>query len=284
MLPTFVIGLREGLEAALIVGIIAAFLRTENRMSYLRYVWIGVGAAVALCLAVAVALRLAQQNLPQKEQEGLETIIGLVAVVCVSWMILWMRKHARSLKGELEGQAAAALATGGAIALVGMAFLAVLREGFETAVFALAVFDSTDNVAAAGFGVFAGIGLAALIGWGIYRGGVHINLAKFFKLTGVVLVFVAAGLMANAMHTAHEAGWLNSLQGQTFDLSWLVAPGSVRAALITGMFGIQPKPVVAEILAFVSYAIVFTIIVLRPQRSQVPKQRADVSASPALTH
>ncbi len=201
MLATFVIGLREGLEAALIVGIIAAFLRREGRLDTLRLVWLGVGLAVAICALVAVGLQILSTSLPQAQQEALETIIGVVAVVMVSYMIVWMRRHARGMKGHLEGAAGSALATGTAWALVGMAFLAVLREGFETAVFLLAAFQASRDAVLAGLGALAGLLVAIGLGYGIYRGGVRINLARFFRLTGLILVFVAAGLVATALHT-----------------------------------------------------------------------------------
>ena len=132
MLPTFVIGLREGLEASLIVGIVAAFLMRNGRSKEMWALWTGVGFGVLLCLGGGIALRIAEENLPQRQQEQLETIIGLVAVAFVSWMVLWMRAHARELKGDLEASAAAALATGSAWALILMAFLAVLRMGTES--------------------------------------------------------------------------------------------------------------------------------------------------------
>lgn len=264
MLPTFVIGLREGLEASLIVGIVAAFLMRNGRKKEMWALWTGVGLGVALCLAGGIALRIAERNLPQRQQEGLETVVGLVAVAFVSWMVLWMRSHARELKGELEASAAAALATGSAWALILMAFLAVLREGFETAVFLLAILQSSTNSTSSMIGATLGIVVAVVIGYGIYRGGVKINMARFFRVTGIVLVLVAAGLLATAAHTAHEAGWLNSLQGQALDLQWLVHPGSVRAALITGMFGLQPRPTWAEVIAWLAYAVPFLCIVAIP--------------------
>ena len=147
MLTTFVIALREGLEASLIVGIIAAFLKRQGRPDALRSMWVGVGLAVAVCVAVAVVLRIVDNELPQREQEGLETIVALVAVAMVTYMIVWMTEHARDLKGQLQEQAAGALVQGSATALVAMAFLAVLREGFETSVFLLAAFnDAADPV------------------------------------------------------------------------------------------------------------------------------------------
>src|SRR6478752_4627410 len=159
MLPTFVIGLREGLEAALIVGIVAAFLRQQARIDALRWVWLG----VALCAGVGVGLKLVSEQLPYRQQEGLETVVALVAVGMVTFMIFWMRKHARGLKRELEGHAGAALAAGGVLALIAMAFFAVIREGFETAVFLLAAFDASTRPAAAGGGALLGVLVAVAL-------------------------------------------------------------------------------------------------------------------------
>jgi high-affinity iron transporter len=265
VLPTFVIGLREGLEAALIVGIVAAFLKAQKRTDALRWMWVGVGAAVTICAAGGIALELASRSLPQKEQEGLETVIAAVAVVAVTWMVLWMRRHAHDLKRTLTSSAGVALASGSAIALVGMAFFAVIREGFETAVFLIAAFDASTDPVVAGMGAVLGVVVACAIGYGIYRGGVRINLSRFFRATGVVLVLVAAGLVASALHTAHEAGWLNGLQDQALDLRWLVEPGSVRSALLTGMLGVQPRPTVGELAGYLIYAIPMLLVVLWPR-------------------
>src|SRR6476661_6105712 len=165
MLATFVIGLREGLEASLIIGIIAAFLKQSNRTDALRKVWIGVGAAVLLCLAVGFTLQAISASLPQRQQEMLECVVAAVAVVMVSYMILWMRKHSRGLKTDLERGAGSALAQGSAFALVAIA-------------------------------------VAVVLGWLIYRGGLRLNLSRFFRITGVVLVLVAAGLVAKSLRAA----------------------------------------------------------------------------------
>ncbi len=266
MLPTFVIGLREGAEAALIVGIIGAFLRQEGRRDALRWMWLGVGVAIALCVAAAVALQILDDELPQAQQEGLETVVAAIAVGMVTFMILWMRRHARGLAGELRANAAGALARGSTWALVAMAFFAIVREGLETAVFLLAAFQASGNATSAGIGASLGVLVAALLGWGIYRGGVRLNLARFFRLTGVALVLVAAGLVMSALHTAHEAGWLNSLQRQAFDLSFLVRPGTVTSSLLTGVLGLQPQPTVGEAAGWLFYALPMLAIVLWPDR------------------
>jgi high-affinity iron transporter len=261
-----VIALREGVEASLIIGIIAAFLGREGRRDAFRQMWVGVAIAIALCVGIAVLLEVVGRQLPQREQEGLETVIGLVAVAAVSYMIVWMRRNARGIKAALEGSAASALAQGSALALVGMAFLAVLREGFETSVFMLAAFQDASDTTAAGGGAVVGLLLSIGIGVGIYRGGVRLNLTRFFRVTGLILVFVAAGLLATSIHTAHEAGWFNSLQGQALDLSWLVQPGTVSGALLTGMLGLQPAPTVGEALVYVLYAVPMGAYVIWPDR------------------
>jgi high-affinity iron transporter len=275
VLPTFIIALREGVEASLIVGIIAAFLGQQGRRDALRWVWVGVSLAIALCLAVGIGLRVVGENLPQAQQEGMEAIIALVAVAVVTYMIVWMRRHARAIKRTLEGEVAEALLNGSVLALVGMAFFAVLREGFETAVFLLAVFESATNPAAASIGAILGLVVAAVLGYLIYKGGLRVNLGRFFRVTGAVLALVAAGLVASALHAAHEATWFNVLQAKAFDLSWLVAPGSVRAALLTGMLGLRPEPTVGEALGWLLYLVPVGLYVLWPDRRRpAPARRA----------
>ncbi len=274
MLPTFIIGLREGIEASLIIGIIAAFLIQRGDRKSLRPMWYGVALAVALCLAVAAILEAVDRALPHKQQEGLETVLALVAVVGVTYMVVWMKRHSRELKGSLERSAESALVLGSAWALIGMAFFAVLREGLETAVFLLAVFGNSTNPAATGTGAALGIAVAVGLGFAIYKGGVRINLARFFRFTGFVLVLVAAGLLATAVHTAHEAGWIAVLQAHAFDLRWLVAPGSVRAALLTGMLGLQPIPTVGETVVWLLYAVPMGLYVLWPARRPAETERS----------
>ena len=179
-------------------------------------------------------------------------------------MIVFMRKHARSMKKDLQGAAASALAEGSSRALVVMAFLAVLREGFETAVFLLATFHASGDATSSWLGAVLGIVLAAAIGYGIYKGGVKLNLARFFRVTGLVLVVVAAGLVMTAFHTANEAGWLTVGQTQAFDLSWLVRPGTPVSSLLTGVLGIQPFPVWIEVIAWLAYLVPMLILVAWP--------------------
>lgn len=266
MLATLVIGLREGLEAALIVGIIAAFLRRNGKS--LRPMWLGVVLAVLLSIVVGVGLSLVEQALPQAQQEALETVIGVVAVFFVTGMIAWMNSHSRDMKGQIEADAAEALGSSSVYALSMMAFLAVLKEGFETSVFLLATFSAAQSTMMAALGAVIGLVLAVIIGWGIYVGGVKINLSRFFRITGAFLILVAAGLTITVLRTAHEAGWLNAGQQLTVNLSWLVAPGTVQSALITGVLGIPADPRLIEVLGWLAYLIPVGLCIYWPQRKR----------------
>ena len=278
MLPTFIIGLREGLEAALIVGIVAAFLGQQGRGDALRQVWIGTAAAVAICVAVGVTVQTVSSDLPQRGQERLETIVGFIAVAMVSYMVIWMRRHARDLKGDLEAAAGAALAKSSTRALILMAFLAVLREGFETAVFLLAAFRASNDALSSGLGALFGILVAAVVGYGLYKGGIRLNLGRFFRVTGIVLVIIAAGLVMTAVHTANEANWITVGQTPWYDLSWLVRPGTVVSSLVTGVLGIQPYPVDIEVIAYAVYLLPMLALVALPARRRVHKPAQVTSA------
>jgi high-affinity iron transporter len=263
VLATLVIGLREGLEAALIVGIIAAFLRKNGKS--LVAMWLGVALAVVLSIAVGVSLDLVEQVLPQAAQEGMEAVIGAVAIGFVTSMIAWMNAHARDMKRQIEAEAAAALSQAGTFALASMAFLAVLKEGFETSVFLLATFSAAQSPLLAAAGAIIGLLLAVVIGWGIYVGGVRINLSRFFRFTSAFLILVAAGLVITSLRSAHEAGWLNAGQQQTINLSWLVAPGSIQSALITGVLGIPADPRLIEVIGWFAYLVPVALLLYWPR-------------------
>src|SRR5262249_2763925 len=156
-------GLREGVEASLIVGIVAAFLRQQGQGDALRWMWLGVGLAVLLCVGVAIALQIVDQELPQRQQEGLETVVAGVAVGMVTFMIVWMRRHAGDIAGSLRESAAGALAEGSVWGLVAMAFVSVIREGIETAVFLLAAFQASGDATSAGAGALLGVLVAVVI-------------------------------------------------------------------------------------------------------------------------
>jgi high-affinity iron transporter len=276
LLATFIIGLREGLEAALIVGIIAAFLRKNGKSLFAM--WVGVVLALVLSVIVGIALEMTERALPQASQEGMESVIGAVAVFFVTGMIMWMNTHAHNMKKELESDAAEAISQSSAWALASMAFLAVLKEGFETSVFLLATFSVAKSAMWAAVGAVTGLIVAVIIGCGLYFGGIRINLSRFFRFTGLFLILVAGGLIITSLQTAHEAGWLNIGQQRIADLSWLVPPGTVRSALITGVLGIPADPNQIQTVAWLLYIGMVSVMVYWPaHRRPAPEKAAGLS-------
>lgn len=269
MLTTFVIGLREGLEAALIVGIIAAFLIRNRDRGALKPMWWGVAAAVTLSVGAALILDAAGRAMTFRARETMEGLLAVVAAGGVTYMIVWMRRHAPALRSDLEEKTGRALAAGSVGALAAMAFIAVIREGLETAIFLLAALGTTNDAFAGSVGAVAGILTAVGLGYGIYRGGVQINLARFFRITGLVLVVVSAGLVSTAVHSLAEAGVIDIWQHAAIDLSWLIAPGTVRSSLLTAFLGFQPVPTYAELVAWAAFLIPMATYVARPRNHRL---------------
>lgn len=256
MLVAFLIMLREGIEAALIVGIVASYLAQTGRSRFLPGVWAGVMLAVGLSLALGVILNATSQEFPQKQQELFEGIVAFAATAVLTSMIFWMRRAARSIKAELQSSVDAALrsADGQGLALVGLSFFAVGREGLESVFFLLATFQQST-----GFGVPAGavFGVVCAVGVGcaIYLGGLKLDLRRFFRWTGVFIVFVAAGLLANGLKSFHEAGVWNLLQAQAFDLSDVLPDDSVLGTLLSALLGYQEAPTVGAVAIYLAYII-----------------------------
>lgn len=271
MIPTFVIGLREGLEAALIVGIVGAFLIRRSGRDALRPMWAGVGIAIGLSIATAVVLSFLGQHLPLVAREAMEGTLTLLAVAGVSYMLVWMRRHSSDLKSDLEEKTSGALESDSSMALVLLAFVAVVREGLETAVFLLALLGGSSSMTLGLVGALFGLAVAAVLGYAIYRGGVRINLSRFFRVTGAVLVLVAAGLVASSIHEFAEAGLISWGHAPAIDLSGIIAPGTIRAGLLTAFLGLQPAPTYAELIGWVIFLVPAAVYVLRPRRRILPR-------------
>lgn len=271
MLVPFLIMLREGIEAALIVGIVAAYLQQSGRGALMPAVWVGVLLAVALSLFVGAGLQLVAAEFPQKQQELFEGIVGLIAVVLLTSMVFWMRKAARSIKGELHAsvERAVSQADGQGWALIGMVFLAVAREGLESVFFLLAIFQQSSGWEAP-LGALGGIAVAAVLGVGLYSGGVRLNLRRFFRLTGIFILLVAAGLLAGVLRKFHEAGLWNHLQGVVFDLSEALPMDRPLGAVLSGLLGYQATPVVGEVVAYLAFLLVALFFFLRPTAAAAP--------------
>ena len=256
MLIAFLIMLREGIEAALIVGIVAGFLKQSGHSRLMPKVWLGVALAALMCLGVGYGIHSATGEIPQKEQEFVVGVIGLVAVAMLTYMILWMKKAARSMKQQLQDSVQTALnrGNGQGWALVGMAFLAVAREGLESVFFLLAVFQQSPTWSMP-VGAVLGLLAAVVIGALIYQGGMRLNLAKFFRWTGAFLIVVAAGLVAGSLRALHEAGVWNHLQEVVFDSSKYLHEDSPLGVLLGGFFGYTDHPTQGEVLAWLLYLV-----------------------------
>ncbi|MFF9981973.1 iron uptake transporter permease EfeU [Streptomyces erythrochromogenes] len=255
MFGNYLIGLREGLEASLVVCILVAYLVKTDRRDALRPVWLGIGIACALSLAFGAMLEFGSQELTFEAQELLGGSLSIISVGLVTWMVFWMKRTARHLKAELHGKLDTALAMGTG-ALVATAFLAVGREGLETALFVWAsVRASGEGSSAPLIGVLLGIATAIVLGYLFYRGAVRINLAKFFRWTGAMLVVVAAGVLAYGVHDLQEARFLGGLNDRAFDVSTAVPPDSWYGTLLKGVFNFQPDPTVLQLTVWVLYLV-----------------------------
>jgi high-affinity iron transporter len=277
MLGNALIGLREGLEASLVVSILVAFLVKTDRRDELPRVWLGVGVAVAVSVGVTLALTLTQQALTFEAQEALGGSLSIVAVGFVTWMIFWMRRNARTLSSDLRGRLDEAIRMG-PVAVVAMAALAVGREGLETAVFFFAAAQAAGQTTEPLIGFLIGITVAVLLAYLLYRGAVRINLGRFFTVTGFFLVFVAAGILAYGVHDLQEAAILPGLTTLAFDVSAAIPPDSWYGTLLKGFFNFSPQTTVLEAIAWTAYVAVVLTLFLRPARRPVAKAPATTTA------
>lgn len=279
MFGNYLIGLREGLEASLVVCILVAYLVKTGNRAALRPVWLGIAIACGLSLAFGAMLEFGTQELTFEAQELIGGSLSIVSVGLVTWMVFWMKRTARHLRAELHGRLDSALAMGTG-ALVATAFLAVGREGLETALFVWAsVRASGEGSSAPLIGVLLGIATAIVLGWLFYRGALRINLAKFFTWTGGMLVIVAAGVLAYGVHDLQEAGFLGGLTDKAFDISSVIAPDSWYGVLLKGVFNFQPDPTVHQLVVWLLYLAAVLPLFLLPSRRRTSAQ----ASAPAVS-
>lgn len=264
MFSNYLIGLREGLEASLVVCILIAYLAKTGRKEALKPIWAGIGIAVTIALGFGCVLEFGSEELTFQAQEALGGSLSILAVGLVTWMVFWMRRTARHLKSELHDKLDAALRLGTG-ALVATAFLAVGREGLETALFVWAsVHAASDGTPRPLIGVALGLATAVFLGWLFYRGALRINLAKFFTYTGGMLVVVAAGVLAYGFHDLQEADWIPGLTKHAFDISDVIPPDSWYGTLLKGVFNFQPDPTVLQITVWALYLVPTLTVFLAP--------------------
>jgi high-affinity iron transporter len=264
-------GLREGVEAALIVSIILAYLAKTGNARYFGRIWLGTGAAIALSIAIGVVLRITIGGMEERTEQIFEGIAMLVAASVVTWMLFWMRRTAANIKGELHAGVDRALTEGGVLALSILAFTAVIREGIETALFLLGQVSAAGEQASSTLvGAVIGLLIAIALGYGFYRGAQVMNLRTFFQWTGVALIFIAAGLVSHAVHEFAEAGVITIGTATAFDISGILPHDPEAGALgvvgsiLRALFGYSSTPEWITLLSWLAYLGIVLPTSLRP--------------------
>src|SRR5918999_1335090 len=250
--------LREGLEAALIVAIVLAYLKTLGREREFGSVWVGAGSAAAISLIAGIVIFRALGGLEGPSEEIVEGLIAFSAVGVLTWMIFWMGRQARYIKGQLQAKVDAAIEAGSTAALAGIAFVAVLREGLESALFLVSTSVGAESNAAQLTGGLFGLVAAFGIGYLVYRGSRRVNLRLFFRATGILILLFAAGLLAKGVHEFQEVGYLGTLNEHVFDLTsvgWLNPDSSQVGEFLGGLFGWSPEPSIEMIVVYFLYLI-----------------------------
>ena len=272
MLSTFIIALREGLEAALIVGILVAYIVRTDRRHLLKPLWTGVGVAIAASLALGAVLSFTSAELTDRGEELFAGITSFVAVGLVTWMVFWMKRTARTLRNELHGKVDTAL-TGGPVSLALVAFFAVAREGLETALFIYTNFKTVGAASTATIGLILGLGLAVILGYAIYNRSVKLNLAKFFTITGVALIIVAAGVLSYGIHEFQELGFLPGEENFLWDVTPWIAKDSLLAAILGGTVGFDTTTSIVQFIAWASYLVAVLVPYLaKPKAVAAPAE------------
>lgn len=261
LLGSGLIGLREGLEAGIVVMALVAFLVKTGRRDALKWVWLGVAAAVAVTVGVFLGIRYGAYRVTDLTAEAIAGIASLVAVAIVTSMVLWMHHAAAGLSGDLRAGMARALETGAPAVLL-LSFLAVGREGVETALFMVGYAEAKTSWPL--LGLIAGSAVAAVIAWAMYAGAIRINLAKFFRYTGVFLIVVAAGILAYGLGALQTVGWLPGHQHRAFDISAAMDWGSWYGQVLQGVFNVTPTPTVLQLAGWLIYLAVVLPLFLRP--------------------
>ena len=283
MLGNFLIGLREGLEASLVVSILVAYLVKTQRRHLLGRLWLGVAVAVALSLGVGAVLTFGPKGLTFEAQELIGGTLSLVAVGLVTWMILWMASAGRTMARDLRSRVEAASESRWALPLV--ALLAVGREGLETALFLWAATQaaarSGGSTTAPLLGALLGLLVAVFLGWLLYAGALTINLSKFFTWTGGLLVLIAAGVLAYGIHDLQEARFLPGLNTLAYDVSHVIPPDSIAGTLLKGVFNFSPAATVAEAVAWWLYVLVVGTFLARRVRASHAPSPAPAASEPA---
>lgn len=265
MLANLLIGFREGLEAALIVSILMAYLVKTDRRTQITKVWLGTGAAVALSVALGLALSLAVDTTPNGLNEFIAGTTSIVATGFVTWMVFWMARQSRTFSSDLKAKLDSK--TSASYAVAGIAFLAVIREGLETSVFLWSTSLATQGGTSAIWGAVLGLAIAAVLGVFMYRGSVRLNLGRFFKVSGAFLIVIAAGILSYGIAELQEIGVINFLTEQVYDISGIITADSAVEAILKGTVSFSATPSVLMVVAWVAYVAVTSALYFRKPKS-----------------
>ncbi|MEE8353140.1 MAG: iron uptake transporter permease EfeU [Dehalococcoidales bacterium] len=253
MLSSFLITLREGLEAALIIGIILAYLaRSDNRQAF-KQVWLGTGLAVFVSLIAGAVILIVAGELSGRAEEVFEGIAMFLAAGVLTWMIFWMRKQAVGIRGHLQSQVQSALATGSSFGLLALTFIVVVREGVETALFLFATTRVEGSAVLSAVGGILGLTVAVVIGYGLYRGASRLNLRVFFNVTSLILIVFAAGLLAHGIHEFQEAGIIPIVVEHVWDINHILPEKETAGRFLTAIVGYNGNPSLIEVVGYVVY-------------------------------
>jgi high-affinity iron transporter len=259
MLPSYLLSLREGLEAALIIGIVLGALRKTRREEFTSTVWLGVISASLISIVAAVLLTAFGYSLEEKAEMIFEGITMLLAASVLTWMIFWMNRQSQNIKSELEEDIRrAASAETARRAVFFVAFLAVLREGVELALFLTAAAFASDSFQTT-LGAILGLSTSALLGWTLFASTVRLDLRRFFQVTGVLLILFAAGLVAHGIHEFNEVGWIPAIVEHVWDVNAIVDESSTLGGLLKALFGYNGNPSLTEMIGYAAYFIMIGI-------------------------
>ncbi|MFD9509220.1 iron uptake transporter permease EfeU [Streptomyces mirabilis] len=279
--PSFLIGLREGLEAGLIVSVLVATLVRSDQRARLPHVWTGVAAAIGLSMSFGAVLTFTAANLPGKSQEAFGGTLSLVAVVFVTAMVFWMRRSARTFSGEIKQKVTAALGMGAGV-LIATSFLAVGREGLETALFLWTTAQAAGSSSGPLAGAAVGLLLAAALCWGLYRRVLHINLTRFFSITGAVLIVIAAGVLGYGMRDLQEATVIPGGTSYAFDLSAHLDPASWYVTVVQGTLNLTPQMTWLQVGVYGTYLAIVMTLFVRGVRGAAPAKPVPVVSAAAV--
>jgi high-affinity iron transporter len=267
MLSTFLIALREGLEAALIVGILVAYVVKTNRRNLLVPIWTGVGIALTASFGLGGFLSFTSAELSDRGEQFFAGTTSFLAVGLVTWMVFWMKRAARTLRDELHGKVDNALSAG-PLALAAAAFFAVAREGLETALFVYTNFKTVAATSSASVGLVAGLALAVILGYLIYNRSIKIDLSKFFTITGIALIIVAAGVLSYGIHEYQELGWIPGDGSYAWDISSVMAKDSIAGTLLAGTIGFDVNTTWIQLFLYVAYLGLVLRLYTKPARAK----------------